>query len=172
MQETLSVFDAGRQLLKVRAMMAAALIVAVVTLYAGIHLAQTFGLNPADGGALAPLPVRLAWGGGVALLGLAFAAGMVLYGRCYVARLLVDEATDHLHVYTVSPWLALRRQVIPRSALKPGRRHRGRTFFIWHPILVNAPWQVLRVQGRRLPLILDEQGEVLHRPWMQRLRLG
>ncbi|NOZ70600.1 MAG: hypothetical protein GXP38_01590 [Chloroflexi bacterium] len=172
MQQTVPVFDAGRQLLKVRAMMAAALIVAVVTLYAGIHLAQSYGLNPADGGVLAPLPLRLAWGAGVTLLGLAFAAAMIIYGHCYVARLEVDEMTDYLHIYTISPWLTLRPEKIPRSALKPGRRHRGRTLFIWHPILVNAPWQTLRVQGRRLPLILDEQGEILHRQWIQRLRRG
>jgi len=121
---------------------------------------------------LAPLPVRLAWGAGVALLGVGFAAGMGLYGRCYVARLELDEVNDRLRVYTVTWWLGLRREVVPLAALRPGRRHRGRAFFLWHPILVNAPWRSVWVEGRRLPLILDERGQTLDRQKMRRLGFG
>jgi len=156
----------------VRGVVTFALACGLLATIAGIRLAQTYGLNPADGGALAPLSVRLAWGIGVALLGLAFAAGMILYGRCYVARLALDEANEQLHAYTVNGWLTLHREIIPLSALKPGRRHRGRLFVFWRGLLVDAPWRTVWVSGRRLPLILDEQGQVLDPQRMRRLGLG
>lgn len=162
-------FDARRQARKVRGVMLFSLASAVLSVRAGVHLAQTYGLNPADGGVLAPLPVRLAWGAGVALLGVGFAAGMWLYGRCYVARLELDEATQQLHVYTLR-FFGTARQMCDVSDVMGGRRHRGKFTTLW--LRVDALWRTLRIAGRWLPLILDLQGEVLHPGWMRRLRLG
>lgn len=171
----LLLYRAGRQLLKVRLLLLMALACGVLAVWAGVHLFRTYGLSPGDGGVLAPLPVRLAWGLGVAFLGLAFAGGMQLYARCYVARLEVDEKREALHVYTVG-WLgALRQERYPLEALRlrpvRSRRHSGRTPPLWRGPVVDAPWRSLRLPGRRLPLILDEQGEVHHPGWLRRLRL-
>ncbi len=146
-----------------------ALVCAAASVWAGLHLAQTYGLNPGDGGVLAPLPVRLVWGMGVGVLGLGFAGAMWLYGRCYVARLELDEQAQQLHVYTVG-FFSITCHVYDVTDLGAGRRHRGRLRTLWHA--VAAPWQSIWVPGRRLPLILDEQGEVLDRNWMRKLRLG
>ncbi len=168
-------YRAGRQLLKVRVLLLMALACGVLAVGAGVHLARTYGLNPGDGGVLAPLPVRLAWGVGVASLGLAFAVGMQVYARCYVARLEVDEGQEELHVYTVGRLGALQQERYPLEALRlrpaRSRRHPGRTPPLWWGPVVHAPWRSLRLPGRRLPLILDEQGEVHHPGWLRRLRL-
>ncbi|MFQ5340281.1 MAG: hypothetical protein ACE5F6_01910 [Anaerolineae bacterium] len=162
-------FDAGRQLIKVRGVMLFSLACAALSMWAGVHLAQTYGLNPADGGVLAPLTVRLAWGIGVALLGVGFAAGMWLYGRCYVARIELDEETHQLHVYTVG-FFGTARHVYDGTDIVGGHHHRGKLVTLW--LSVNAPWRSIWIAGRRLPLIIDEQGEVLHKGWMSRLHLG
>ncbi len=162
-------FDAGHQRIKVRGGLLFSLACAALSVWAGVHLAQTYGLNPADGGVPAPLPVRLAWGAGVSLLGVGFAVGMWLYGRCYVARIELDEATQQLHVYTLR-FFGTARQVYDVSSVVSMRRHRGRLTTLW--LTVDAPWHTLWIAGRRLPLILDTQGEVLHQRWMRRLRLG
>ena len=92
------VFHAGRQLIKVRGMMLFSLACAVGSVWAGGYMARTYGLSPGDGGVLAPWPIRLARGIGVALIGIGFAAGIWVYGRCYVAKREVDEPTSQRHI--------------------------------------------------------------------------
>src|SRR5262245_33645065 len=94
------VYRAGKQLVKVRGLMALSLVVLAGCLWWGLDLARTYGIREADGGALAPLPVRLAWGGSVALFGVACVAGMWLYGRLYAARIGFDPATQQIHLET------------------------------------------------------------------------
>ncbi len=141
---------------------------AALSVPVGVHLAQTYGLNPADGGALAPLTVRLAWGIGVTLLGVGFSAAMWLYGRCYVARLDLDETAHQLHVYTLR-FFGTARHVYDVDDVVGIRRHRWR--YIGED-WVDAPWYTLRLAGRRLPFILDAPGGTLHRQWRYRLRGG
>lgn len=71
-----TVFRAGGQLITVRAFMILSLVCAVACIWWGIGLAQTYGSRAADGGALAPLAVRLALGIDTGSLGILFAAGM------------------------------------------------------------------------------------------------
>src|SRR5262249_18836341 len=97
----LPVYRAGRQLIKVRAVMIVALAGLLLCAWWGVELARTHGLNEADGAKLAPLPERLAWGGLVGLLGVTFAAGMWLYGRHYASRIEFDPETKQVHLYTV-----------------------------------------------------------------------
>jgi hypothetical protein len=158
------IFHAGRQLIKVRGMMLFSLICAVGCVWAGIYLARTYGLSPGDGGVLAPLPVRLAWGIGVALLGIGFAAGMWLYGRCYVVTLEVDEHTSQLHMYTVR-FFGTAMQTVALADIGTTTHHHGKLDVIRADgagLSVNAPWHSVTLAGRRLPLIIDQQGTVLH----------
>jgi hypothetical protein len=158
------VFYAGRQLIKVRGMMLLSLACAIGCVWAGIYLARTYGLSPGDGGVLAPLPVRLAWGIGVALLGIGFAAGMWLYGRCYVAKLNFDEQTTHFHIYTVR-FFGSARETVALADIRHTEHHHGQLDVIRADgagLSVNTPWQSITLADRWLPLIIDQQGTVLH----------
>jgi hypothetical protein len=130
----------------------------------GVDLGRTYGLRPADGGVLKPLPVRLAWAGGVASLGLGFFGGMLVYGACYVTRLALDAEGRAVLVRTL-----LRTRTIPVAEVAGGAYHAGRTALRQQ---VNAPWQSLRVRGRRLPYVLDVQGEVRDAEALGRLARG
>ena len=125
---------------------------AVAGVWAGVNLGQTYGMSPAEGGVLKPLPVRLAWAISLSGLGLAFLGGMVVYARRYVTRLQHDAVAGVVHVETL-----IGARVIPVDHLTAARYHAGRLELEHH---VNAPWTSLRVRGRRIPYILDLQGDV------------
>lgn len=152
------IYDAGSQAVKVRALLWFSLACAAGTVWAGVGLARTFGLAPEAGGVLAPLPVRLAWGIGVASVGLAFLAGMLVYARCYAARVAVDEEGGTLHVSRVG-FLGASTLVVPAERVRGSEFHPGRADY--GGVSVSAAWDTVRVEGRRLPLILDAQGDVL-----------
>lgn len=153
-------YDAGPRAARVRALLWFSLACAVAALWAGADLARTYGLSPGDGGVLAPLPVRLAWGVGIAAAGVGFAVGMWVYRSCYVAAAAVDEAAGRLHLRLVGYFGAPVR-VVPLERVRGGGHHPGRAAF--GGPAVSAPWDAVRVEGRRLPLIVDAQGEVLDR---------
>src|SRR5262245_27994344 len=141
----------------------------------GLDLAQTYGLNPGDGGVLAPLPQRLAWAGGAALFGVAFVAGMGLYGRLYAVRIEFDPDGRRVHLDTAG-FVRNNRHVIDCADLGRVRGHRDVSTIsalgelVGHPIpSVDAPWRSVRIGGWRLPLIIDEQGEVLDHKLMRTL---
>jgi hypothetical protein len=147
-------YKAGRQFMKVRFIMILSLLCATGSVWWGIDLAKTYGLNPGDGGVLAPLVVRLVWGTGVSVLGIAFMAGMWLYSRNYVARLEYDEQSN---MYTVRHigFFGTTKSVFCQQDIVSSRFHRGR---LSADIQVNAPWWTIHIAGRRKPLILDAQG--------------
>jgi len=130
--------------------------------WAGIDLAQSYGLNPADGGVLAPLSVRLAWGIGVALLGIIFLVGMWIYGKCYVVKIEFDKQNKALHVYTVS-FFGSEKHEINASKVLSSKYHKGELDS------VKAPWWTVRIKGRRLPFIVNEQGVFLEKKIMNKL---
>jgi hypothetical protein len=160
------IYRAGWQRIKVRAVMAGSLVALAVSLYFGIDFAQTYGLSPNDGGELKPLPARLAMGGVVISLGVAFAAGMWLYGRQYAARIEFDPAKKQLHLYTVSCFWD-DDHVIDLASVGESRYYEEITG-ISSPN-VYAPWTSVRIKGWRWPLIIDQQGKVLHPELMQSL---
>jgi len=156
-------YDAGRQLAKVRFMMWLATACAVGGSWWGWSLTRTFGLAPGDGGVLRPLGVRLAVGGSVAALGLLFGLGMLLYGRHYIAEIRRGARPDELVLRTVR-LIGTRALTLATSDISLGRRHEGRAATVSpdlpfaEGIRVHGPWHVVRLPGRRLPLILDDQG--------------
>ncbi len=160
-------FEAGPQLGMVRAVMLFSLACAAASVYAGENLTRTYGSSRGDGGKLQPFPVRLAWGLGVGSLGVVFAAGMWVYGRCYVSRVELDEGAKSVTVHTAG-FLRGARQQISLADVTGTRRHQGRADFADAPS-VNAPWRSIRVRGRALPFILDEQGVFHDRKRVDRL---
>lgn len=135
---------------------------AVGGVWLGLVLGQTYGLHPAEGGVLAPLPVRLAWAFALSALGLGFLGGMVAYARCYVVRLDYDAGTAHVRTL-------LGERAVPVDHFAGARHHAGQLTLRQH---VDAPWISLRVRGRRLPYILDLQGEVMDADALDRLGRG
>lgn len=153
-------YRAGRQLWKVRFVMLLSLAAALLSLYAGYRLFQTYGLAPADGGVLAPLWQRAAWGVTVGGLGVGFAVGMWFYGRNYVSQmtLLAEGSRVRLKMLT---FIGSTTAEIPLSDFKGAGYHEGK---FCDPrtgrLMVDAPWLAVRATGRRFPLVLDLQGEI------------
>ena len=160
------IFDAGPQAAKVRALLWFSLACAAGSVWGGLLLGRTYGLSPAEGGVLAPLPVRLARGIGVASVGLGFLAGMLVYVRCYAARVEADDAGKTLHVSRVG-FLGTSVLVVPAERVRGSEYHPGHANY--GGVAVNAAWDTVRVEGRRLPLIVDAQGDVLDRGRASRL---
>lgn len=154
-----AVYSAGRQAWKVRFIALLSLAVFAGAAWAGWEIARSYGVRPADGGVLKPLAVRLAFGGFVAALGAAFVAGMWIYGRCYVMEAAVDEERGVLSVVLAGLLLRSRMEV-PLDAVEGSTYHAGRS--TTGDFVVNAPWISVHLRGRRLPLIVDGQGEFIH----------
>jgi hypothetical protein len=159
------IFRAGSQETKVRFVMFLSLACAGGALYWSVDLVQHYGLAPADGGALAPLWQRIAWGVGVAALGVSFMAGMWVYGRYYVAEICRVPDSRRLRLRTVTFFGSELHEIDP-AEMSVGKRHAGQltTFDVSNPLLVKqhvqAPWRAIHLKGRRWPLILDLQGDV------------
>lgn len=152
------IYSAGSQGWKVRLVQAIVALTAPVAVWGGWEIARTYGLHPTEGGELAPLPLRLALGAFVALIGIGSLAGMWIYGRCYVMRAELDPADDSVSItlagFPLPTRMRLREGEVERAASHAGQM-RG------SGVSVNAPWTSLRVRGRRLPLIVDAQGDVV-----------
>lgn len=150
------IYRAGSQLTKVKAFMLVTLLATAGALYWGWDLFNTYGTAPGDGGVLAPVGQRLAWGLTVAGLGLALLAGMWIYGRQYAVRMGYDAASDTLHIYTLN-LLAARLEVHPAADVIASTWHHGQ--MDTGDISVNAPWFFVKLKDRRWRLIVDGQGQ-------------
>jgi len=157
------IYRNSRQALKVRIVFWLLLAAGLGAVYGGWAIFTSYGLSPADGGILRPLWQRLLFGGFVALFGVAIAGGMWLYCRVYVVS--IETGPDKVTVGLMS--IFGRRKVShPFTAFGEQATHRGRS----HPLVtmlsgltVNAPWQSLRVEGKRLPYLVDLQAEKVDR---------
>jgi hypothetical protein len=161
------VYAAGRQLPKVRLLMWASVVALVVCAWQGYELSQTYGLREADGGQLASLAVRFAWGLGVAALGLGAFIGMWMYGSRYVAAIRMDDAGSRVEIDTLG-FFGARTMRVPASTVHLGRFHEGRLKTA--RVTVNASWTALRVDGLRRRLIVDAQGLFVESDFPARLR--
>lgn len=150
------IYTAGPQAWKVRLVQWMAIVLAPVAVWAGWDVARTYGLHPAEGGELAPLGARLAFGGLVMALGIAFFVGMWIYGRCYVMEASLDEARGVVGI-TLAGMPFRRRMEVPLADVEDSRYHIGHTNT--GKMTVSAPWSSVRLRGRRLPLIVDGQGD-------------
>jgi hypothetical protein len=116
-------------------------------------LSQTYGLSPGDGGVLRPPVERWAVAFTTALVGIAPFAGMLIYVRLYVTRLV--RAQGKIDV-TVLGLLAPATRRFDLTDVGAARRHDGRMQL---DISVNAPWITLWI-GRRPYIIPLNAGRV------------
>ena len=103
---------------------------------------------------LPSLPARILGGGFFLAMGLGIAVGSLLYGPCYVSRVEVDREAGLARFSVtgfVRGWsITVRPEDIVSARDHDGHYDSGRT-------VVNAPWTTVRLRGRRLPLIVDQQ---------------
>lgn len=161
-----TIFQAGRQLKKVWFVVLVSLLCGGVLVWLGGYLFTSYGLEPADGGVLKPLPTRMLMAAGFGGAGLAIIAGILVYLQCYVSHIEGDEAGEfRVAVAGRGRELTVRAEDVVRAGFNDGVAH-------GNALSVNAPWYSLRLRGRRLPLIVDLQGEFLDERAVDRLLAG
>ncbi|MBB4636343.1 hypothetical protein [Longimicrobium terrae] len=152
------IYRTGRtRLVLLRAVMVLSLISGAALLYGGWEALNRYGVHPSEGGELAPLPVRIALGGGMLAAGVLIICGIVLYMHaCYVTKIeQADEGGD----VTITLWGAL----VPVSFTVPAADVTLGGYEDGTPgpgvTTGSAPWYKVRINGRRMPLIVDVRGE-------------
>ncbi len=158
----------SRQALKVRVFLWGSIAACIGALYAAWSLAETYGLNPGDGGVLRPIGERLMAGGIVGGLGVAFAGGMIWYASLYAVR--ISRQRDQVEMETMAIFGTKTRN-FSVSDFDGGSYHHGR-MQSGRGQSVNAPWITLRVKGRRIPFIADVQAETFDRSALMKLARG
>jgi len=155
-----TLFKAGRQLTKFRFIIPFVLACAAGSIWYGFDCFQNYGRSPGEGGVLAPLPARLAWGAGLWLLGIGLPVATFLYTRCYVAKIGFEEQTGILHISTVRLFGTSTLQ-IPASSVIGSRYYEGHMAGTDESPEIHTPFWKIRLQGRKFPLIMDLQGELM-----------
>jgi hypothetical protein len=154
-------YRAGSQATKVVLLTVFAAVAAAGAVWWGADIAQTWGLRPADGGVLKPLWQRILFGGSLAVLGLAFLVGMIVYWRFYIVR--IDSSADGrtVTIGRLPPFAEVTR---PSDHVRVGDRvHTGEIELLGVMSAqargVHARWRLVSVRGWRWPLILDMRGQ-------------
>jgi hypothetical protein len=149
------IYSSGRQGKKVRFVLWFLYACAAASVYYGFVTLQTYGLSPGDGGMLASFSARLSRGSFLWGLGLAIALATYVYSRMYINRIEIDGAHQNLLIETPT-LIGARRQDVAVSQVRSVKFHRGSLYTI--KTSVDAPWYTVKVEGRRLPFLLDAQG--------------
>jgi hypothetical protein len=156
------IFDAGPQRWKVWFVALISLATGGALVVLGGWLLTTYGLQPMDGGVLKPLQTRLLMALASATPGAAIIAGILAYLQCYVTRIEADDAGGYRVTVAGVGTLQFGPDALARVGYNDGVSHAG-------GISVNAPWYSIRLRGRRLPLIVDLQGDFLDEHAVDRL---
>jgi hypothetical protein len=164
-----TIYAAGWQGWKVRFVTVICLAGSAGIAFAGWYLGTRYGLELVDGGVLKPLGTRLAIGAAFLAGAAAIAGGMWVYGRCYVQRVLAADDGSRLRIRLSGllwgDWLDVPAGDVLTADFRAGQARGG-------GISVNAPWFKVRLRGRRLPLILDVQGDFVDEGRVYTLLLG
>jgi hypothetical protein len=152
------IYRTGRKrLVLLRAVMVLSLTSGAALLYGGWEALNRYGVHPSEGGELAPLPVRIALGGGMLVAGVLIICGIVLYMHaCYVTKIEQEHEDGDV---TITLWGAVVPVsfTVPASAVTLGGYDDGTP----GPGATtgSTPWYKVRIKGRRAPLIVDVRGE-------------
>jgi hypothetical protein len=163
------IYSAARRLWRVRFCALMALVMGLAGLWGSWEAVRAYGLHPTEGGVLAPLPTRLALGGFLAVIGIGAPLGMWVFGRCYVVSAGLDERRGTLSI-TLAGLVATGRLEVKAEDVEGSTYERGETYA--GGLAVAAPYERIRIRGRRLPLILDAQGEYLRPAFVNRYLLA
>jgi hypothetical protein len=163
------VFDAGPQRKRVWFGALVTLVTGGVLIWLGEWTIRTYGLTPVEGGVLRPLMQRVLLGGSFIAAAVAMIVGFVVYLHCYVARIEEHDEDDGFRLTVIWPFGSRQRTVQPDDVAGASYNH---GFSRAGGMVVNAPYFSLRLRGRRLPFIIDEQGDFPHRDAVDRLLAG
>jgi hypothetical protein len=164
------ILRAGRQGVRVRAVQALVLLVlSPVALWGASQLILDPAASVAGAAEAVAWPVRYGTAAFLMAIGIGGALGMVAHGRSHVVRAVWDPAAGHCRL-TLAGFGAGARVTVPAAAGPRSQGHEGRTRA--RGLTVHAPWFGIRIAGRRLPLVLDAQGEFLHPELVSTVLLG
>jgi hypothetical protein len=153
----------------VRFVQALVLLLAPVALW-GAHDAA---FNPADilneRGEAVAWAVRYGTAALLFVIGVGGAIGVVVYGWCYVTHAVWDPVTGQRRL-TLAGFFVPVHVAVPPADEPRYLYHDGSSRA--HGITVNAPYYNIRVPGRRLPFIVDLQGEFVDGDLFHRVFLG
>ncbi|HEX7708804.1 MAG TPA: hypothetical protein VF701_20255 [Thermoanaerobaculia bacterium] len=150
------IYSASRQLTKLRLVYPLCLLCGAALLWLGWSVLHTYGIHPSEGGVLAPFHLRLLLGGFLAALGAFIILGIVGFMQfCYVSRIDVVDG-DRLQL-VLAGIMAPSTVEVSEQDLRPATYHSGN----YEGEGSATPYLTVRLQSRRLPLIVDLQGEVV-----------
>jgi hypothetical protein len=153
----------------VRFVQALVLLLAPVALW-GAHDAA---VNPADilneRGEAVAWAVRYGTAALLFVIGVGVAIGVAVYGWCYVTHAVWDPVAGQCRLTLAGLFIPVHVTVPPAAESRYLRRDGSSRA---HGITVNAPYYGIRIPGRRLPFIVDLQGEFYHRDLFDRVFLG
>lgn len=142
--------------IKVRFCQALFLLVMSPTL---LFLTYEVGYNPAEilsrDGYEVSWPIRYATAALALVGGIGTGVLGIVYGWCYITRAVWDPVTEQCRL-TLAGLLIPVRLDVPAATGPRASFHHGFSRSGGHT--VNAPYDLIRIPGRRLPLILDYQG--------------
>jgi hypothetical protein len=113
--------------------------------------------------------VRYATAAFLFVVGAGGAIGIIVYGWCYVTHAVWDEEAGRCRLTLLGFFVPVQVDMPPAG--KP-RYLRSDGFAHARGIVVHAPYYSIRIPGRRLPVIVDEQGEFPHGDLFHRVFLG
>lgn len=164
----LELFRSGREA-RVRFAQVLAFLLAPVALW-GAHDAA---FNPADilsrRGEVVSWAVRYGTAALLFVVALGGAIGMVVYGWCYVTHAVWDPEAGECHLTLAGFFVPVHVTVPPAGEPRYLRRD---GFSRGGGVVVNAPYYSFRIPGRRLPFIVDLQGEFRYGDLFHRVFLG
>lgn len=168
--EPVELFRAGRwREVKVRFVQ----VLGLLTAPAGLWGASDAAFNPAEivsrGGDVVSWPVRYGTAALLFAIGVGASVGVLVYGWCYVTRAVWDPVARRCRLTLAGPFVPLHRDV--PAATEPRWSYRG-GFARTGDTVANAPYYSVRLPGRRLPLLVDCQGEFIRPGLMDRVLMG
>lgn len=120
-------------------------------LYASLKMVDT------GSGELLPLSLRLAWFSAILLITAIPTVASYVFLRCYVHEIVFDRERRELVLRTARTFgSAIERW--PAAAVESARFHSG-AIGGWVRYEWQLPWDTIRIKGRRLPLVVDYQGQ-------------
>jgi hypothetical protein len=153
----------------VRCVQVLVLLVAPVALWGAYDTA----FNPADilnqRGEAVSWAVRYGTAAFLFVIGAGGAIGIIVYGWCYVTRAVWDPEAGRRRLTLLGFFVPVRVEIPPAD--EPRYRH-SHGFSRAGGIIVNAPYYSIRLPGRRLPFIVDLQGEFRHGDLFHQVFLG
>lgn len=150
-----TVFFAGKQMFKVRFVVGLLLIMAPVLFWAGtLVIGDPYVYTTQEQSSEVH---QYFWGTVFMLLSVAMAGGILVYQDCYVKKIELNQEAGSFTLFTES-LIGKRVRTFTYQDIKGWREDDG--VYQDAKFSINAPYISFKLHGRRLPYIIDLQGDV------------